>query len=268
MWQQLQDTGGKNFMNKISNAFNNGKALIGFITVGDPSLKTSEEVILKMVQGGCDLIEVEIPFSDPVAEGAVIQSANVRAINNGTTTDKVFELVNNVSQQADVPFVLMAYLNVLFKYGYDKFLEKAKQCGVSGVLVPDLPYEEKAELESVAEKYEITVLSFAAPATNKRIKNIAAAAKGFISAMSTMGYRSKDRSVISSSSDIVECVKDVTNVPVVIAAGVETPEDAKEYTAYADGVVINSAIIELIEKHGENAPEAVYNYVKSIKNAI
>lgn len=255
-------------MNKIENAFKNQKALIGFVTAGDPSLEVTEDVIFKMIDGGCDILEIEIPFSDPVAEGPVIQSANVRAINNGTTTDKVFELAEKISEQADVPLVFMAYLNVLFKYGYDRFLEKAEKCGVSGVIVPDLPYEEKAELETVADKYGITVLPFVAPATQERIKTIAAEAKGFINAMSTMGYRSRDDMVVSSSAEIVKCVKAVTDVPVVIAVGVETPEDTKEYTAYADGVVLNSAIIELIEKHGENAPDKVLEYVRSIKNAM
>lgn len=255
-------------MNKIENAFKSGKALIGFITAGDPSLDITEQVIFKMIEAGCDMIEIEIPFSDPVAEGPVIQSANVRAINNGITTDKVFDLVKRISRQTDVPIVLMAYLNVLFKYGYDKFLEKAEKCGISGVIVPDLPYEEKAELETVADKFGIIVLPFVAPATEGRIKTIAADAKGFINAMSTMGYRSKDSTVISSSAEIVKCVKAVTDVPVVIAVGVEGPKDTKEYIAYADGVVLNSTIIELIEKHGEQAPEAVYDYVKSIKNAI
>lgn len=255
-------------MNKIENAFKCGKALIGFVTAGDPSLETTEDVIFRMIEGGCDMIEIEIPFSDPVAEGPVIQSANVRAINNEITTDKVFDLVKRVSEQTDVPIVLMAYLNVLFKYGYDKFLEKAEKCGISGVIVPDLPYEEKAELETVADKFGITVLPFVAPATEGRIKTISAEAKGCINAMSTMGYRSKDDMVVSSSAEIVKCVKAVTEVPVVIAVGVETPEDAREYTAYADGIVLNSSIIELIEKYGEQAPEAVYDYVKSVKNAI
>ena len=255
-------------MNKMENAFKDKKALIGFVTAGDPSLDVTEQVIYKMVQGGCDIIEIEIPFSDPVAEGPVIQSANVRAIGNGTTTDKVFTLAKKVSCKVDVPIVFMAYLNVLFKYGYDKFLEKAKHCGVSGVVIPDLPYEEKAELETVADQYGITVLSFVAPATEERIKTIAAEANGFINAMSTMGYRSKDSMVVSSSAEIVKCVKAVTDVPVVIAVGVEAAKDTKEYIAYADGVVLNSTIIELIERHGENAPEAVYDYIKSIKQVL
>lgn len=255
-------------MNKISDAFKKGKALIGFITAGDPSLEISEKVISKMAEGGCDLIEVEIPFSDPVAEDSVIQAANVRAISRGITTDKVFSLLENVTEKAGVPFVITACINVLFKYGYERFLERAKACGVGGVLVPDLPYEEKAELEEIAEKFDIAVLSFAAPATEERIKTVSAPATGFISAVSTMGYRSKDSRIMSSSAEIVKCVKAVTDVPVVIAADVKTAADAKKYTAYADGIVLNSSIIELVDKNGENAPDAVYKYILEIKNAI
>lgn len=167
-------------MNKISDAFKNGKAFIGFVTAGDPDLETSREIMVKMAQAGCDLIEIGIPFSDPIAEGPVIQEANLRSLSGGTTTDKVFSLASEVSAEVDIPLVFMTYLNVLFKYGYDKFLDNAKKSGVSGVIIPDLPFEEKAELQSVAQKYDIDVISLIAPTSEQRIQMIAKEAQGFV----------------------------------------------------------------------------------------
>ncbi len=161
-------------MNKISDAFKNGKAFVGFITAGDPDLETSEQIMVKMAQAGCDLIEIGIPFSDPIAEGPVIQNANIRALAQGTTTDKVFTLAQKVSKQIDIPLAFMTYLNVLFKYGYERFLAKAKNSGVSGVIIPDLPFEEKDELQSVADTFGIDVISLIAPTSENRIKMIAA----------------------------------------------------------------------------------------------
>ena len=160
-------------MSNISNAFKNGKAFIGFVTTGDPDFDSSLEIMTAMANGGCDLIEIGIPFSDPIAEGPVIQEANLRSLAQGTTTDKVFELTKKLSGRVDTPLVYMTYLNVLFKYGYDKFLQNAKDAGISGVIVPDLPYEEKDELQSVAEKYDIDVISLIAPTSEDRIKMIA-----------------------------------------------------------------------------------------------
>lgn len=255
-------------MNKISDAFNNGKAFIGFVTAGDPDLNTSKEILLNMSKGGCDLIEVGIPFSDPIAEGPVIQDANIRALKNNVTTDDVFALTKSVSQEVDTPMVFMTYLNVLFKYGYDKFLQKAKDSGICGVIIPDLPYEEKDELQSVAKKYGIEVVSLVAPTSEDRIKMIAADAEGFIYTVSSMGVTGVRSEIKTDLESITKAIKEVTDVPVAIGFGINTPEQAKKYSHIADGVIVGSAIVKLVAEHKTDAPKYVYEYVKSMKDAI
>lgn len=255
-------------MNKISDAFNNGKAFIGFVTAGDPDLNTSKEILLSMSKGGCDLIEIGIPFSDPIAEGPVIQDANIRALKNNVTTDDVFALTKSVSQEVDTPMVFMTYLNVLFKYGYDKFLQKAKNSGICGVIIPDLPYEEKDELQSVAKKYGIEVVSLVAPTSEDRIKMIAADAEGFIYTVSSMGVTGVRSEIKTDLESITKAIKGVTDVPVAIGFGINTPEQAKKYSHIADGVIVGSAIVKLIAEHKTDAPKYIYEYVKSMKDAI
>lgn len=255
-------------MNKISDAFNNGKAFIGFVTAGDPDLNTSKEILLSMSKGGCDLIEIGIPFSDPIAEGPVIQDANIRALKNNVTTDDVFALTKSVSQEVDTPMVFMTYLNVLFKYGYDKFLQKAKNSGICGVIIPDLPYEEKDELQSVAKKYGIEVVSLVAPTSEDRIKMIAADAEGFIYTVSSMGVTGVRSEIKTDLESITKAIKEVTDVPVAIGFGINTPEQAKKYSHIADGVIVGSAIVKLVAEHKTDAPKYIYEYVKSMKDAI
>ena len=255
-------------MSKIANAFENGKAFIGFVTAGDPDLEVSEQIMLNMVKAGCDLIEIGIPFSDPIAEGPVIQEANLRSLSQGTTTDKVFELTKKVSAQSDIPLVYMTYLNVLFKYGYDRFLQNAKDAGVSGVIIPDMPYEEKEELQSVAKNYGIEVVSLIAPTSEDRIKMIASEAEGFVYAVSSLGVTGTRSEIKTDLDSITKAIKEATDIPVAIGFGINTPEQAKKYSQIADGVIVGSAIVKIIAKYGKNAPEKVYEYVKSMKDAI
>lgn len=255
-------------MSNISNAFKNGKAFIGFVTAGDPDLDTSLEIMTAMAKGGCDLIEIGIPFSDPIAEGPVIQEANLRSLSQGTTTDKVFKLTKKLSERVDTPLVYMTYLNVLFKYGYDRFLQNAKEAGVSGVIVPDLPYEEKDELQSVATKYDIDVISLIAPTSEDRIKMIASDAKGFIYTVSSMGVTGMRSEITTDLSSIVNHIKSVTDTPVAIGFGINKPEQAKKYSELADGVIVGSAIVNLVAEHGTDAAKYVFDYVKSMKDAI
>ncbi len=255
-------------MSNISNAFKNGKAFIGFVTAGDPDLDASLEIMTAMAKGGCDLIEIGIPFSDPIAEGPVIQEADLRALANGTTTDKVFDLTKKLSERVDIPLVYMTYLNVLFKYGYDKFFQNSKDAGVSGVIVPDLPYEEKDEVQSVADKYDIDVISLVAPTSEDRIKMIAGDAKGFIYTVSSMGVTGMRSKITTDLSAIVSHIKSVTDIPVAIGFGINTPEQAKKYSGIADGVIVGSAIVNLVSEHGKAAPKYVFDYVKSMKDAI
>ena len=255
-------------MSKIKNAFENGKAFIGFVTAGDPDLETSEQIMLSMAKAGCDLIEIGIPFSDPIAEGPVIQEANLRSLSQGTTTDKVFELTKKVSAQVDIPLVYMTYLNVLFKYGYDRFLQNAKDAGISGVIIPDMPYEEKDELQSVAKNYGIDVVSLIAPTSEDRIKMIAKEAEDFVYTVSSLGVTGTRSEIKTDLESITSAIKEVTDTPVAIGFGINTPEQAAKYSKIADGVIVGSAIVKIIAEHGTASPQKVYDYVKSMKDAI
>lgn len=255
-------------MSKIKNAFEKGKAFIGFVTAGDPNLEVSEQIMLSMAKAGCDLIEIGIPFSDPIAEGPVIQEANLRSLSQGTTTDKVFALTKRVSSQVDIPLVYMTYLNVLFKYGYDQFLQKAKNAGISGAIIPDLPYEEKEELQSVAVNYDIDVISLIAPTSEDRIKMIASDAKGFVYTVSSLGVTGTRSEIKTDLESITKAIKEVTDIPVAIGFGINTPEQAKKFSHIADGVIVGSAIVKIIAEYGVNSPGKVYDYVKSMKDAI
>ncbi len=255
-------------MSNIKKAFENKKAFIGFVTAGDPDLQVSEQIMLNMAKGGCDLIEIGIPFSDPIAEGPVIQEANLRSLSQGTTTDKVFDLTKKVSAQTDVPLVYMTYLNVLFKYGYDRFLQKAKDAGISGVIIPDLPYEEKDEVQSVAEHYGIDVISLIAPTSEDRIKMIAKDARGFVYTVSSLGVTGTREEIKTDLESITKAIREVTDTPVAIGFGINTPEQAKKYSHIADGIIVGSAIVKIVAEYGQNAPIKVYEYVNSMKDAI
>lgn len=253
---------------KISDAFSNGKAFIGFITAGDPDLDTTNEIILQMEQAGCDLVEIGIPFSDPIAEGPVIQNANIRALKNKVTTDDVFAAVNDIKDTVHIPMVFMTYLNVLFKYGYDRFLQNAANAGICGVIIPDLPYEEKDELQSVAKNYGVQVVSLIAPTSEERIKTIAADAEGFVYTVSSLGVTGVRSEIKTDLESITAAIKAATDVPVAIGFGINTPEQAKHYSSIADGVIVGSAIVKIIEKYGKDSPEKVFDYVKSMKDAM
>lgn len=255
-------------MNKTADAFKNGKAFIGFITAGDPNLETTEKIMIKMAQAGCDLIEIGIPFSDPIAEGPVIQNANIRALKNNVTTDDVFQMTKRLSSQIDIPMVFMTYLNVLFKYGYDRFLHNAKESGVCAVIIPDLPYEEKGELQSVAVNYGIDVVSLIAPTSDERIKMVAEDARGFVYEVSSLGVTGIRSEIKTDLESLTKAVKAATDIPVAIGFGINTPKQAEKYSKIADGVIVGSAIVKIIEKYGVEAPDEVYKYVKSMKDAI
>lgn len=255
-------------MINIAKAFDHGKAFIGFITGGDPDLETSKQCILEMARAGADLIEIGIPFSDPIAEGVVIQAADLRALNGGMTTDKAFELAEEVLKETQIPMVFMTYLNVVFKYGYEKFFSRCQQIGMAGVIIPDMPYEEKGEADEIASKYGVDVISLIAPTSEERIKTIAADAKGFIYVVSSMGVTGMRSEIKTDLKSIVGEIKKVTNLPAAVGFGINTPEQAANIAAYSDGIIVGSAIVKIIEKYGKDSPEHVYEYVKSMKDAI
>lgn len=255
-------------MNSITNAFKNKKALIAFITGGDPDLATTEKLILGLEKAGVDLIEIGIPFSDPVAEGPVIQEADLRALKNGCTTDKLLEMVNSVKQKINIPLLFMTYANPVYSYGKEKFFSNCEKAGIGGIIIPDVPFEEKGEFEASADQYNICVISMIAPTSGERIEKIAKEAKGFIYCVSSLGVTGTRGEIKSGIGPLIEKVKKITDVPCAVGFGISTPRQARETAAFADGVIIGSAIVRVIAEHGRDCVEPVRQFAQSIKQAI
>lgn len=255
-------------MSKIKSAFKNGKAFIPFITCGDPDLETTSAAVKAAAENGADLIELGIPFSDPTAEGPVIQGANIRALKGGITTDKIFEFVKVLREDVDIPLVFMTYANVVFSYGTDRFFSNCKEVGIDGIILPDVPYEEKDEFQSVSDLYGIELISFIAPTSENRISMIAKEAEGFLYIVSSLGVTGTRNEIKTDLSSIIDVVRWNTDIPCAIGFGISTPEQAAKMAELSDGVIVGSAIIKLLEKHGKNAPKYIGEYVKLMKNAI
>ncbi len=255
-------------MNRIKKAFQNGKAFIAFITCGDPDLQTTEASVLAAVQNGADLIELGIPFSDPTAEGPVIQAANLRALTGGVTTDRVFDLVRRLRTQTDTPMVFMTYANVVFSYGAERFISTCAEIGIDGLILPDLPFEEKGEFGPICRKYGIALVSLVAPTSEGRISRIAAEAEGFLYIVSSLGVTGTRSEIKTDLASIVAAVRKATDIPCAIGFGISTPEQARKMADIADGTIVGSAIVKIIEKYGKDAPTHVGEYVKSMKDAL
>jgi len=255
-------------MSNIKKAFENGKAFIAFITCGDPDLETTAAVVSAAVENGADLIELGIPFSDPTAEGPVIQGANFRALNGGVTTDKIFDFVRQLRRDVKVPMVFMTYTNVVFSYGAEKFISTCKDIGIDGLILPDLPFEEKEEFLPICRKYGIDLISLIAPTSENRIAMIAKEAEGFLYIVSSLGVTGTRDEIKTDLASIVDIVRENTDLPCAIGFGISTPEQAKKMADISDGVIVGSAIIKLLEKYGKDAPRYICEYVKSMKDAI
>jgi len=255
-------------MTRIQEVFAHGKAFIPFVTAGDPNLDITEQLVLEMAKAGADLIELGIPFSDPVAEGIVIQKADERALAAGTTTDKIFEMVHRIREKSSVPLAFMTYANPIFVYGADKFLNNCSICGIDAVIVPDLPFEEKNEIFPYCEKYGVALISLIAPTSKERIGMIAAQAQGFVYCVSSIGVTGVRSEITTDIAQMIALVKAAQDIPCAVGFGISTPEQAKAMAQDADGVIVGSAIVKLIEKYGENCVEPVRNYVVSMKHAI
>lgn len=255
-------------MTETAKAFENGKAFIPFITCGDPDLETTAKIVREAVANGADLIELGIPFSDPTAEGPVIQGANIRALKGGVTTDKVFDLVRELRKDVTVPMVFMTYSNVVFSYGADKFISTCKEIGINGLILPDLPYEEKEEFLPQCKKYGVDLISLIAPTSENRIAMIAKEADGFIYLVSSLGVTGTRSEISTDLRSIVDVIRQNTSVPCAIGFGISTPEQAKKMADIADGAIVGSAIIKIIEQYGKDAPKYVGEYVKSMKDAV
>lgn len=255
-------------MSSIQKAFENGKAFIAFLTCGDPDLETTAAAVRAAAANGADLIELGIPFSDPTAEGPVIQAANLRALRGGATTDRIFALVKSLRRDVHVPLVFMTYANVVFSYGAERFFSACREFGIDGLILPDLPFEEKEEFLPFCRRYGIALISLVAPTSEDRIARIAKEAEGFLYIVSSLGVTGARTEIQTDLTSMVRSIRENTDIPCAIGFGISTPGQAQSMAALSDGVIVGSAIVKLLEKHGKNAPELIGRYVKSMKDAI
>ena len=255
-------------MSNIAKAFENKKAFIAFITCGDPDLETTIKVVKEAADNGADLIELGIPFSDPTAEGPTIQGANLRALTGGVTTDKIFDMVKELRKDVTIPMVFMTYANVVFSYGAEKFIKTCSEIGIDGLILPDLPYEEKEEFHPVCARYGVDLVSLIAPTSENRIAQIAKDAEGFIYVVSSLGVTGTRSEIKTDLESIVKAIRASSKVPCAIGFGISKPEQAKKMADISDGAIVGSAIIKIIEKYGKDSPRYVGEYVKSMKEAI
>ncbi|WP_321972654.1 tryptophan synthase subunit alpha [Paratractidigestivibacter sp.] len=261
-------------MSRIASAFtaadgSRKKAFIPFITCGDPSLDVTEEAVVAMAEAGADLIELGIPFSDPTAEGPVIQEANIRALAGGVTTDDVFALVGRIRERGvEVPMVFMTYANVLFSYGLERFASAAAAAGIDGVIVPDVPHEEKPEFAEPLAACGLELVSLIAPTSHERIREIASDAAGFVYCVSSLGVTGVRSEITTDISAMVELVRGATDVPCAVGFGISTPEQAAAMAAKSDGAIVGSAIIKILAQYGAEAVPHVAEYVRAMAAAV
>ena len=255
-------------MSNIAKAFEGGKAFIPFVTCGDPDLETTAKIVREMAANGADLIELGIPFSDPTAEGPVIQGANIRALSGGVTTDKIFDFVRELRKDLSVPLVFMTYANVVFSYGAERFIGTCRQIGIDGLILPDLPYEEKDEFLPVCRQYDVDLISLIAPTSADRAAMIAKDADGFIYIVSSLGVTGERAQITTDISKLVSVIRENTSIPCAVGFGISTPEQAKSMSQYADGVIVGSAIVRKIAQYGKDSAAPVGEFVNQMKNAI
>ena len=255
-------------MSKIHQAFENGKAFIAFITCGDPDLETTAAVVRAAAENGADLIELGIPFSDPTAEGPVIQGANLRALQGGVTTDKIFDLVRELREDVSIPMVFMTYANVVYSYGAERFIRTCREIGIDGLILPDVPFEEKEEFLPLCHQYGVDLVSMIAPTSESRIADIAAEAEGFLYIVSSLGVTGTRSEITTDLASIVSVVRRHSRIPCAVGFGISTPEQAWKMADVSDGAIVGSAIIKILEQYGRDAAPEVGKYVRSMKDAL
>ena len=255
-------------MSNIYKAFENKKAFIPFITGGDPDLNTTKKLLIAMEAAGADLIEIGIPFSDPIAEGPVIQEASQRSLAGGCTTDRLFEMVKEARKTVKIPMVFMTYINPIYTYGKERFMKRCVECQIDGVIVPDLPFEEKSELSGICEQYGIDLISLIAPTSHDRIRMIAKEAKGFVYCVSSLGVTGVRTEITTNVGEMVKMVKEVNDIPAAIGFGISTPEQARNMAYVSDGAIVGSAIVKIVAKYGRDCIPEVVKYVTSMKEAV
>lgn len=260
-------------MNRIETALaelkNKGeKALITFVTAGDPDLETTENLVLEMFENGADIVEIGVPFSDPVAEGKVIQEASLRSLSKGTNLTKIFGTVENLRQKTDKPILLMMYVNTIFRFGTEKFFKLCSEKGIDGVIVPDLPFEERDEIRSYADENGIIPISLVAPTSHQRIESIASDARGFLYCVSSTGVTGTRSKFSTDFDEFFGEIKKSCNVPAMVGFGISDPEQAAKMGNYCDGVIVGSAVVKIIAENGKNSVQKVGEFVRSLKGAL
>lgn len=255
-------------MSEIRKAFDHGKAFIAFVTCGDPDLETTGRVVRAMAENGADLIELGIPFSDPTAEGPVIMDADKRALDGGVTTDDIFAFTKEIRKTVTVPMVYMTYANVVFHYGAEEFCSRASDAGVSGIILPDVPFEEKAEFESVCDRYGLDLISMVAPTSEDRISKIASEAKGFVYIVSSLGVTGTRFSITTDIGPMVELIRRSTEIPCAVGFGISNPEQCQRMASVSDGAIVGSAIVRIVAQHGKDSAGPVGEFVRSMKDSI
>ena len=253
--------------NTIASAFTQGKAFIPFITCGDPDLDTTKKLVVAMADNGADLIELGIPFSDPIAEGEVIQKADERALAAKTTIDGIFSMVEEIRKETSIPLVFMTYLNPIFSYGKEKFLSNCKIVGIEGIIVPDMPFEEQEELKSTCHAFEINLISMIAPTSKQRIEAVATQSEGFLYCVSSLGVTGMRNTIDDSVQDMVKAAKQVSTIPCCIGFGISNETQANHFGQFADGIIVGSAIVRMVGEYGKNSIEPVAEFVKRMKAA-
>lgn len=260
-------------MNRIDKTLNElknrgEKALITFVTAGDPDLDTTEKLVLEMFENGSDIVEIGVPFSDPVAEGKVIQEASLRSLSHGTNLTEIFGTVENLRKKTDKPILLMMYINTIFRFGTERFFKLCREKGVDGVIVPDLPYEERDEIRSFADDNGIIPISLVAPTSHQRIENIASDARGFLYCVSSTGVTGTRSKFSTDFDEFFGEIKKSCKVPAMVGFGISGPEQAAKMGSYCDGVIVGSAIVDIVGKHGKDSVQKVGEFVHSLKGAL
>ena len=255
--------------NLISQAFkNNEKKLVTFVTGGDPDFDTSLQIINTIINNGADIIEIGMPFSDPMADGPTIQLSSNRAISKGIDLENIFSLASEAKKtKSDLPIILMGYYNLILYFGIEKFVKKCKENGVDGLIIVDLPPEEDEELCLPANKMGLDFIRLATPTTSfERIPNVLKNTSGFIYYVSVTGITGSSNLDITKVEKQVKIIKKQTNLPICVGFGIKTPDDAKKVSKIADGVVVGSSIVELIEKN--QSLDKISNYIRSLAKAV
>ncbi|MGH0052762.1 MAG: tryptophan synthase subunit alpha [Sphaerochaetaceae bacterium] len=253
---------------RIKHAFFENKAFIPFVTCGDPDISLTEDLVLAMEEAGADLIELGLPFSDPIAEGPVIQQADERALASGFKVEQLFSLVTRLRSHTEIPLVCMTYLNPVYRYQKERFLVSAKQAGLDGLIIPDLPFEEQDEIKGSCQANAITLISMIAPTSEKRIIAVSQQSEGFLYCVSSLGVTGMRDNLNDRAKEMVALAKASCDTPCAVGFGIHTPEQAHHIADYADGIIVGSAIVNMIAEQGKKSVKPVSQYVREMKQAI